>query len=178
MGTNIMLSREQHRALCILQDNLAKESDLILSCDVFSGMFETGFVGFSSVPLNNNNLPRETGWAWNQSSAKAVVPVNGSNVATFYKLNVRKRRSCTIPPSYKLWVYTVESSEKGERYFLWCEKGLSNCRSFTIGKPIPTSKIPPPHSLTQHMNMNNPIDCVSLHLEDLKFLMPFMTQTT
>src|SRR5690606_20217719 len=98
--------------------------------------------GFSLFPLNNYNLPREDEWAWNQSSAKATARLD-SVTTTFYKLNVRKRRSCLIPPSYKIWIFDLE----GNKYFLWCEKGISSSRSFRIDASPKSSKIPPTYSM-------------------------------
>merc|ERR1712000_231835 len=136
-----------------------------------AGMFETGFVGFTLFPLNNHNLPREEEWAWNQSSAKTTVRMDSMEVATFYKLNVRKRRSCLIPPSYKIWIYILE-----EKYFLWCEKGLAPARTFTLGASTPSTKTPPIYSMRERGNSRceSSVGCVSLKLEDLKFLAPFI----
>lgn len=120
------LAPEQQKALNVLLHNISRASELFLKNDTPPSKFcTTGFVAFSTKPLPK--LPHEESWIWNQSNGKVTVHADGYYV-TLQKLNTRKKKNCSKPPSYKVWMCYISRAvqEPPHLNFIWCEKGIAN----------------------------------------------------
>jgi len=119
------ISPEQQRALGVLNTNLPKWRAQLYEGQMELSQLTTNFMCFSSTPIKN--LPHDSTWVWNQSNAKIHVQLNEQTFVSFQKMNTRKKKNAPKPPSHKLWMYTIHSTDSDiprELFFLWCEKGI------------------------------------------------------
>merc|ERR1712000_492952 len=173
---------EQQKAYEVLVDNLLVESDSMYGSS-FGDMFPTDFVAFSRTPFNNQTLPKGKDWVWNQSSGKCTLSISDDETVCFYKMNVRKRRGCALPPSYKIWVYILFENNHESRYFLWCEKGEGSSRTFAAPKssntiPLEFFKLFSHPTFPSFPRLSFDSCALDLDIDDLKFLQPYMSEIT
>ena len=141
---SVFLQCKSH--FCMLPKEMAT-TDALLS---------TNFMASSREPFTTHNLPKGSNWDWAQSSAKARIIVDHVSIITFRKLNTRKKMANVKAPSFKCWVYELETIGRCKEYFLWCEKGLDH---------------------NQHHGINTEIGYIfpsSLSASDFSFLAPFV----
>ena len=127
---------------------------------------EANFVTASYHPYQISKLPREKNWCWNQSNAKITIEMDAYTLVTLRKISPRSRNNNSTPPSYKMWLYQVESTMMPEYYFMWCEKG-------TLVEPV--------DSCLHDTGVVTEIGTVfpsHISVESLSFLMPFVSETT
>ena len=121
------LTREQQIAIKVFI-NHKNEMQNILKTSVYFGNSHplpfTNFVAASYHPYQISKFPREDYWCWNQSNAKITVKLDDATRITLRKVSPRTRKYQAALPSYKIWLYDVESSCFPEFHFLWCEKGI------------------------------------------------------
>ena len=124
------MSREQKVAFSILHQhwqNFDGLTQLGSNMKRTAPLLHTNFVASSYYPIEKTNIPCEPYWCWNQSNAKVVVQVDAFTTVTFRKVSTKKKSSSCLPaPSYKIWLFEIDSSAAPSQYFLWCEKGTLN----------------------------------------------------
>ena len=123
------LPREQQNAVNVYLKNKNTFQSLLSSSTQVraeANFLKTGFVAASYQPFEKVNLPRTHDWHWTQSNSKTVVKLEDIQI-TFRKLNPRRRMKSSKPPSYKVWLFHIQTIDNSEhdRYFLWCEKGVT-----------------------------------------------------
>ena len=130
------LSREQSKALTVLEENLSNIKELTEQSMVCLNVLSTqDYKGFFFRKVNTPDLPRGDTWLWNQSrSRKQVKDYTGNINLSFYKLNTRSSQNhASIAPNNKIWVFnlTILPNNK-EIAFVWCERGQEkNVDSFS-----------------------------------------------
>lgn len=127
------LTPEQQRATSVFRESYEK-FDLQTAFPVRSLNLDQVTISnvmlFVEGRINRRTLPHETHWAWNQSKSKVQFSMEDGTQVKFAKLNPRRVKSNNIGlPSYKLWVFEVESpkiTSSNSIFFLWCEKGKAS----------------------------------------------------
>ena len=123
----IGLPREQQKAIQVFLKNRHQLINLqqnTQNVDKDKALLHTNFIAASLKKFDQTQLPREDAWIWTQSNARAKVTLDASTTITIRKLNPRRRDTSTEkPPSFKIWLYEVDSVTNVPWYFLWCEKG-------------------------------------------------------
>ena len=156
------LTREQQKALFKLQQYSTKLHNLLhLATNIKKNttLLPTNYVASSYSPFQKSDLPREQHWTWNQSNGKISMPLDSNSAVTFRKLNTRKRAGVIDAPSYKVWLFHIQSSSGPDQYFLWCEKGFDGHLNGGVGCGVTTEiGVVYPHKLS---------------MEALSFLHPF-----
>ena len=155
------LTREQIRAFEVFVTHLAgleKYSCNMYRLNTGGPLLETDFIAFSRNPLEKTKIPREKHWSWNQSNAKATVPLHGDGFVTFKKLSPRKRYSNLDAPKLKIWLFHLQT-RSFEGHLLWCEHG-----------PMPERKAVETET--------GVIFLEEVTTTSLSFLMPFVDETT
>ena len=148
------LSREQSVAIQKFKENKERFYGALerqFSCKKKHPLLETDFIAACHQPFKKAKLPREEGWCWNQSNAKAAVMVEGKLI-NFRKISPRKKSKSGKAPFFKIWLY---HSVHEDLHFLWCEKGEDRAGINTeIGRIFPHR----------------------IELKNLAFLKPFMDE--
>ena len=101
------------------------------------------------------------------------------------KISPRKRSKVTkSTPSFKIWLYHIQSKNHPDQYFLWCEKGVDSNEDFEESLNL---------ALTPHFTNNFPAQntiCGGIQtsigviyperisLDSLAFLQPFVDTST
>ena|SRR3990167_8845883 len=131
------LSREQSIAIQKYKENrdrFYRALDHPFLCKKKQPLLDTDFIAASRQPFKKSKLPREDGWCWNQSNAKATVIVDGELI-DFRKISPRKKTKSAKAPFFKIWLY---HSVHNDFHFLWCEKGEDKAGINTeIGRIFP-----------------------------------------
>ena len=126
--TETALTREQKLAFSVLKQNAQYFDKLVISPQSLhknGPLLKTNFMAFCHVPIEKTSLPVEDYWCWNQSNSKVQVQLDYFTTVTFRKLSTKKRSfSHEVAPSYKIWLFEIDSRIAESRYFLWCEKGI------------------------------------------------------
>ena len=122
------LTREQQTAVSVFINNRNNMQTILHSSKYFGKQHaipEANFVAASNHPHQISKMPREKNWCWNQSNAKLTIKIDECTFVTLRKISPRSRNSGKFGsvPSYKIWLYQVESTICQEYYFMWCEKG-------------------------------------------------------
>jgi hypothetical protein len=78
----VVLTPEQQKSFNVLTAHYERVNELPYHPSNSKKMFETGFMAFNREPFGNDNLPVESGWIWNQSSAKVTVTLPTMMIAT------------------------------------------------------------------------------------------------
>ena len=120
------LTREQQAALTVFVKNQSNMKSIIEKTQYLGKKHpipHTNFIAASNVPFQISKLPRDINWTWNQSNAKIVVKLDETTTVIFKKISPRARKIEGTVPSYKMWLYQIETVDT-EYSFLWCEKGM------------------------------------------------------
>src|SRR3990167_2127851 len=126
--TGKQLTREQQVAISIFIKQ-RNNMDHLLRTSKYLGKHHpipaVNYVTASFHPYQISKLPREQHWCWNQSNAKVTINVDDCTFVTLKKISPRSR-NCHQGnvPSYKIWLYQVETTFMPEYHFVWCEKGI------------------------------------------------------
>merc|ERR1711939_309455 len=137
---------------------------------------QAGSTFFTDCILKTSSLPTKPGWIWNQSRSRKTVHQFGWEIC-FYKANVRQAKySPVTPPSFKVWIFLVKSYAD-QFSFLWCEKGCQPAPSFEE-IPCPRAILPKPGSRSCNEFTPYHPDVVSVTLQDLSFLKPYVSHHT
>lgn len=166
------LTREQQFAITVFINHRSAIQNLLKSYKYFGKSHplpKANFVAASQHPFQISKFPREEHWCWNQSNAKITVKVDDSTIITLRKVSPRTRKFQAVLPSYKIWLYEVESPCQPGYHFLWCEKGFEeavNLDETGLGSFIDTG-------------VETEIGIIFPRLvsvESLSFLMPFVNE--
>ena len=126
------MSREQKGAFTLLMQNINSFDNFTIAANYLQRngtLLKTNFVAASYHPIEKTDIPCEANWCWNQSNAKVVIEIDHVTRVTFRKISTKKKTHNSAPaPSYKIWLYEIESLITQPQYFLWCEKGT--CEAF------------------------------------------------
>lgn len=103
-----------------------------------SPLLPTNFVASSKTFIKKSDLPKGENWDWGQSSSKATLFLPSGTKLTFWKVNTRKKCSIVKPPSFKIWIFSIEYGQNTINSFVWCEKGVEgNTVATEIGHIFP-----------------------------------------
>lgn len=123
-------SPEQSRALDVLEEALPMIRDLaVAESPTLDEICVKDAKFFLPHTISTSDIPRGSGWVWNQSRAKSTILDLTKNIKMcFYKLNTRKIKSSeVVPPPHKIWIFVLHIMPSDKFYsFLWCERGFNS----------------------------------------------------
>ena len=127
------LTPEQQRAISIFLEcykNYSADQVIVVRDLTMDELVISDAKLFVEGRINRRTLPHQNHWAWNQSKSKVQFSLEGGGQVKFAKLNPRRVKTTDAGlPSYKLWVFEVESPNitiHSSLFFLWCEKGKTS----------------------------------------------------
>src|SRR3990167_826981 len=164
---NSALTKEQKVAYSVLQQNWQNIDKLLMGSQTLKRngpLLKTNFVGFSFYPIEKTTIPVDNYWCWNQSNAKVSVQIDMFTTITFRKVSTKKKSSSTLPaPSFKIWLFEIESMISASKYFIWCEKGVTEQMDYIPHKGVYTEI--------------GTIFPEALNINNFSFLRPFVEDT-
>ena|SRR3990167_610947 len=171
-STEKQLTREQQVAISAFMSNRSSMQHILNSSKYFGKndpIPSTDFVTASYHPYQISKFPREHHWCWNQSNAKVCVKLDDTTIITLRKVSPRSRIFQGGVPSYKLWLFCIESTLMPEYNFIWCEKGIEE-----------TNKVVQVNDVNRHdIGISTEIGTIFpslISIESLSFLLPFVNE--
>ena len=163
------LTREQQLAIKVFINHRSAMQSLLKTSKHFGKSHPlpaAHFVAASHQPFQISKFPREEHWCWNQSNAKINVKIDDFTTITLRKVSPRTRMFQAVLPSYKIWLFDVESSCLPGYHFLWCEKGIEESIKLEVTTYAETG-------VETEIGLIFPS---LISVESLSFLMPFVNE--